>query len=100
MEMRTMAESELLTPKECADYLRRSVRTLDRDRAEGLGCPYVRIGGRIFYRRSDLDRFIALHVRGDAGDVGGVSATNEPVLRQRGSTRAAPSTRHNAESTA
>jgi hypothetical protein len=59
-----MAETELLNPRECAAYRRCSVRKLDRDRAEGRGCPYVRIDGRIFYRRQDVDRFIAEHVRG------------------------------------
>ncbi len=62
-------ESELLTPKECAAYRRCSVRKLDRERAEDRGCPYVRVDARIFYRRQDVDRFIASHVRGvhDAG---------------------------------
>ena len=55
---------ELFTSKECAAYRRCSVRKLDRERAERRGCPYVRIDGRIFYRRKDVDRFIAAHVRG------------------------------------
>jgi hypothetical protein len=55
---------ELLTPRECAALRRCSVRTLDRERADGRGCPYVRIDNRIFYRRQDLDQFIATHVRG------------------------------------
>ena len=53
----------LLTPKECAAYRRCSVRKLDRERADGRGCPYVRIDGRIFYRRVDVDRFIEAHLR-------------------------------------
>jgi hypothetical protein len=54
---------ELLTPKECAAYRRCSVRKLDRERAERRGSPYVRIDGRIFYRRADVDRFIESHLR-------------------------------------
>jgi hypothetical protein len=54
---------ELLTPRECADYSRCSIRKLDRERADGRGCPYVRIDGRIFYRRGDVDRFIEQHLR-------------------------------------
>lgn len=54
---------ELLTPKECAAYRRCSVRKLDRERAERRGCSYVRIDGRIFYRRADVDRFLELHLR-------------------------------------
>lgn len=54
----------LLTPKEAAKIRRCSERKLDRERAVGRGCPYVRIDGRIFYRRSDIEIFIAAHVRG------------------------------------
>jgi len=61
-----MAETELFTPKECAEYRRCSVRKLDRERAEGRGCAYIRIDGRIFYRRGDVDRFIGAHVCGPA----------------------------------
>jgi hypothetical protein len=62
-------ETELLTPQEIANYRRCSTRKLDRERAEGRGPAYIRIDGRIFYRRSDVDRFIAAHLRnrGDAG---------------------------------
>src|SRR3974377_579641 len=59
-----MVESELLTPKECSEYRRCSLRKLDRERVERRGCPYVRIDGRIFYRRGDIDRFIIAHVCG------------------------------------
>jgi hypothetical protein len=53
----------LLTPKEYAIYRRCSVRKLDRERAEGRGCPYIRIDGRILYRRADVDHFIESHLR-------------------------------------
>ena len=58
-----MPETELLTPKEAANYRRCSIRKQDRERAEGRGPAYIRIDGRLFYRRSDLDRFIAAHIR-------------------------------------
>jgi hypothetical protein len=74
-----MTESDLLTPRECASYRRCSVRKLDRERAEGRGCPYVRIDGRIFYRRSDVVNFIAAHVRG--GDRGDSATANNPPSR-------------------
>jgi excisionase family DNA binding protein len=57
-------EEELLTAGETANLLRCSLRTLDRERAEGRGCPFIRIGRRIRYRRSDLDAFITANVRG------------------------------------
>ena len=57
--------SELLTPREYARYRRCSLRTLDRERALGSGCPYVKIGARILYRRSDIELFFDSHVRSD-----------------------------------
>jgi hypothetical protein len=80
-----MFESELLTPKECSQYRRCSLRKLDRERAERRGCPYVRIDGRIFYRRSDVDRFISTHLCGD--EAFGVDAGTEPARRRRGRPR-------------
>jgi hypothetical protein len=55
---------DLLTPKETAMVRRCSQRTLDRERAEGRGMPYVRLGARIFYRRHDIERYLEAHVRG------------------------------------
>jgi hypothetical protein len=74
---------ELLTPRECAALRRCSVRKLDRERADGRGCPYVRIDGRIFYRRADVDKFIAEHVRGlhDEDTAGDPAPTLEKVRR-------------------
>jgi excisionase family DNA binding protein len=59
-------DNTLLTAPETAQYLRCSLRTLDRERADGRGIPYIRIGGRIRYRRADVEAFIAAHVRGNA----------------------------------
>ena len=58
--------TELLTAAETAQLLRCSLRTLDRERADGRGCPFVRIGARIRYRRADVEAFVAAHVRGNA----------------------------------
>ena len=44
--------------REAANELRVGVRTLDRWRSQKAGPPFVRVGGRRFYRRADLDRFI------------------------------------------
>ena len=68
----------LLTARETAQYLRCSLRTLDRERADGRGIPYVRIGGRIRYRRADVEAFVAAHVRGHA------TGTDTPQSRRRG----------------
>ncbi len=58
-----MSDLELLTAAEYARLRRCSLRTLDRERANYSGCPYVRLGGRIFYRRSDIERYIETLVR-------------------------------------
>jgi hypothetical protein len=59
---------ELLTTRETADYRRTSIRTLDRERAEGRGPRYVRISTRIYYRRCDVDAFITAHLVGGERD--------------------------------
>ena len=81
-----MVETELLTPKECSEYRRCSLRKLDCERAERRGCPYVRIDGRIFYRRSDVDCFIGAHVCG--GDLPDTEVAPDP--RRRGRPRKVP----------
>ena len=58
----------LLTAPEAARLLRCSLRTLDRERADGRGCPFVRIGGRIRYRRVDVESFIVAHLRSRRGE--------------------------------
>ena len=75
-------EPELLTPQEYAHLRRSSVRTLDRERADGRGCPFVRLGSRVFYRRRDIDRYIEAQVRG--GEFRAVDAPAGPRSRRRG----------------
>jgi hypothetical protein len=53
----------LLTTVEYARVSRRSPRTIERERSTGTGCPYVRLGGRILYRRSDIERHIEKNIR-------------------------------------
>ena len=65
----------LLTARETARYLRCSLRTLDRERADGRGCPFVRIGGRIRYRRADVEAFVKAHLRGHASEAKSISDT-------------------------
>ena len=79
----------LLTAPETAQYLVCSLRTLDRERADGRGIPYVRIGGRIRYRRADVEDFVAAHVRGRGG--GKTDTGSSPHAgRSRSTRRAAP----------
>jgi hypothetical protein len=59
-----MSNTELLTTDEYAQLRRCSRRTLERERAVGRGCPYVKLGARILYRRRDIDQFLAANLRG------------------------------------
>lgn len=43
-----------ITPKDMAELLDISVRTLERWRKDKCGPPYLRMGGRIFYNMLDL----------------------------------------------
>jgi predicted DNA-binding transcriptional regulator AlpA len=49
----------LLSTREAADHLRNSPRTFIRWRGLGLGPPYIRVGGKVRYLRSDLDEWLA-----------------------------------------
>jgi hypothetical protein len=57
----TNSPHRLLTQREYAEYRRCSIRTIERERAIGEGCPYVRMGARILYRLADVDCFIDAH---------------------------------------
>ena len=54
---RLPAEDQYLTRVEAAAYLRRSVPTLERWAAHGLGPPWRKIGGRVLYPLPSLRRF-------------------------------------------
>lgn len=47
-----------LRVSEAAKYLGMGHSTLDRMRHEGRGPRYLKLGGRVFYRREDLDAYI------------------------------------------
>ena len=63
----------LLDPQETSDYLRIARQTLARWRCYGLGPRFVRIGGRIFYDRVDLDAFIFTNKFGSTAEADQVS---------------------------
>jgi Helix-turn-helix domain len=48
---------DLLSPEQAAEALRKSLSTLSRWRAEKKGPPYIKNGGTIEYRRSDLENY-------------------------------------------
>jgi hypothetical protein len=59
MSTHTTKSSERLTTLEAAEYLRLSKVRLDMWRSERRGPVFVKLGGKVFYQKSDLDAFIA-----------------------------------------
>jgi predicted DNA-binding transcriptional regulator AlpA len=51
--------SEFLTKQELATELGREMRTLDRWDALGIGPPRTKIGRKVFYRRSSVQKWLA-----------------------------------------
>lgn len=52
-------EDTLFPPAEASDYIRIPATTMQWWRHMGRGPAYVKIGRRVFYRRSALEAFIA-----------------------------------------
>lgn len=48
-----------MAAEDAATYLGRRAQTLANWRLQQKGPRWIKVGGRIFYRRSDLDAFIA-----------------------------------------
>lgn len=55
---------DLLTTREIAHFLGNSVRTLERWRQKGEGPPSINIGGKIAYRREDVQCWMRQETRG------------------------------------
>ena len=70
-------ERAYLSVREAAEYLGLSPRTLDRYRVSGEGPVFYRFGGRIRYRREDLDAWAAKRRRRSTADDGS-AADREP----------------------
>lgn len=49
---------EILTVREAANYAKVSKSTLDKARVAGSGPPFVKIGGVVRYRLTDLEAWI------------------------------------------
>ncbi len=59
--MTTESESELLREPEVKREYKFTGSWLRKNRRLKTGPPFVRLGRMVFYRRSDLDAFIAAH---------------------------------------
>ncbi len=63
-------EKEYLKTREAAEYLNLRPQTLAKWRMDARHLPFIRLGGGIRYRKSDLDRYVRSRV------VGAVEAEN------------------------
>jgi hypothetical protein len=70
--MQHLVDNDLLTEVEAAHLRRQSVRTLQAERVRGGGCPFVKLGRSVRYRRADVLRFIEVNVKASTSqaDVG------------------------------
>lgn len=66
-DARNISNGDLLDERELAARWRKSPRTLQRWRGSGTGPPWLRIGGSIFYRVSDVLAFEDGARRGGTG---------------------------------
>ena len=62
--------SELIDPKQASQISKLAVQTLAIYRIRGTGPAYVKLGSRIFYRRDELESWIAQHRRTSTSDIG------------------------------
>ena len=70
---------KLYTPSEYATWRRCSLKTLERERAAGTGCPYVLIGRRVLYREQDIEAFLAGCLRNSTSQLMSGKAKTEPT---------------------
>ena len=61
---------ELLDAKGAAAYLRLASQTLAKMRLSGMGPPYYKVGRRVLYDRTDLDRWLDSKRRFSTSDPG------------------------------
>jgi predicted DNA-binding transcriptional regulator AlpA len=62
--------SNLLSQREAATMLGLSSRTLERWRSSGDGPNFIKAGHRVLYNPTDLEAWIAAHVRQSTSDTG------------------------------
>ncbi|MFZ4808095.1 MAG: helix-turn-helix transcriptional regulator [Hyphomicrobiaceae bacterium] len=64
-----MTSDELLPPEAVAAIASNSTITLARWRRDGTGPRFMKIGRRIFYRRSDVEAWLAAQVVGSNAEL-------------------------------
>ena len=58
----SFSEGGYLNTRQAAAYRGCSEALLKKERMHRAGCKFIRIGSRAYYRRSDIDEFMARHV--------------------------------------
>jgi hypothetical protein len=66
----TGPESPYLTPPEAARYLRLASAHSLRQATKKFGIPHIRLGGRLFYTKQQLDEFMAVATEATAPVLG------------------------------
>ncbi len=61
-----MAVKEFLKTREAAEYVNVKQQTLAKWRMDARHLPFIRVGGQIRYRKSDLDRYLESRTVGAA----------------------------------
>ena len=57
-----------LNQRELAERWNLSEATLERWRSDGIGCPYLKLQGRVLYRLADIEAYEARHLRRSPGE--------------------------------
>lgn len=63
-------DEKYMTAREAAVILRMSSSTLAKLRVYGGGPNFLKLGGKVIYRQSDLDSWVATRVRASTSDNG------------------------------
>jgi hypothetical protein len=72
--------SQFLTKEELSQELGRNARTLDRWEVLGTGPPRTRIGRKVLYRRTSLQKWLAAQER---PSLSAVKFTQAPGMKER-----------------
>jgi hypothetical protein len=73
---------ELITESEAARLRRQSERTLQSERQRGGGCPFVKLGHSVRYRRADVLIHIAANIKTCTSET-----PKKPTVEQSGKLR-------------
>ena len=59
---------QLLTPRQAAEFLRISPRTMETMRRKGTGPWYTKLGGLVRYPMTELEEWVQMNKRGSTSD--------------------------------